>query len=108
VFDGDLHDRPTGLPQDRRRRARRDAHHLNESAMPAPAGPRVVVVGGGFGGNFTAVTLRKLAPAAEIVVEGNPFFISGPASMEYVFGMTTLDEISRGYRPLMGKTVGRC
>jgi sulfide dehydrogenase [flavocytochrome c] flavoprotein subunit len=78
------------------------AHHLNESAMPAVAGQRVVVVGGGFGGNFTAVTLRKLAPAAEIVVvERNPFFISGPASMEYVFGMTTLDEISRGYRPLM-------
>ncbi len=85
---------------------RAGAHHLKTSALPAPAGPRVVIVGGGFGGNFTAVTLRKLAPAAEIVViERHPFFISGPASMEYVFGLTSLDEISRGYRPLMGQGI---
>lgn len=85
---------------------RSGAHHLNESALPVPAGQRVVVIGGGFGGVFTAVTLRKLAPAAEVVVvERNPFFISGPASMEYVFGMTTLDEISRGYAPLMSQGI---
>ncbi len=82
------------------------ANHLNQSALPAPSGPRVVVIGGGFGGNFTAVALRKLAPAAEIVViERHPFFISGPASMEYVFGLASLDEISRGYRALMAQGI---
>jgi sulfide dehydrogenase [flavocytochrome c] flavoprotein subunit len=88
------------------RAARSSAHHLNQAALPAPAGQRVVIIGGGFGGNFTAVTLRRLAPAAEIVlVERHPFFISGPASMEYVFGLTSLDEISRGYRPLMAQGI---
>ncbi len=85
---------------------RSGAEHLKRSALPAPSGHRVVIIGGGFGGNFTAVTLRKLAPAAEIVViERHPFFISGPASMEYVFGLTSLDEISRGYRPLMAQGI---
>ena len=85
---------------------RSSAHHMNQSALPAPSGPRVVIVGGGFGGNFTAVTLRKLAPNAEIVViERHPFFISGPASMEYVFGLASLDDISRGYRPLMAQGI---
>jgi sulfide dehydrogenase [flavocytochrome c] flavoprotein subunit len=86
--------------------ARAGAHHLNQAALPAASGPRVVIVGGGFGGNFTAVTLRRLAPAAEIVViERHPFFISGPASMEYVFGLTSLDEISRGYRSLQAQGI---
>lgn len=74
--------------------------------MGAPAGKRVVIVGGGFAGNFVAVTLRKLDPGAEVVViEKHPFFISGPASMEYVFGLASLDEITRGYRALMAQGI---
>jgi NADPH-dependent 2,4-dienoyl-CoA reductase/sulfur reductase-like enzyme len=85
---------------------RSSAQHVQDPALPAPSGQRVVIVGGGFGGNFTAVTLRRLAPTAEIVViERNPFFISGPASMEYVFGLASLDDISRGYRPLMAQGI---
>jgi NADPH-dependent 2,4-dienoyl-CoA reductase/sulfur reductase-like enzyme len=65
-----------------------------------------VIIGGGFGGNFTAVTLRKLVPDAEVVVvEKHPFFISGPASMEYVFGLASLDTITRGYRSLMAQGI---
>lgn len=77
-----------------------------KSAMGPAGGKRVVIIGGGFGGNFTAVALRKLVPDAEVVViEKHPFFISGPASMEYVFGLASLDTITRGYRSLMAQGV---
>lgn len=76
------------------------------SIMGAPGGKRVVIIGGGFGGNFVASTLRKLDPGAEIVVvEKHPFFVSGPASLEYVFGLASLDEITRGYRALMARGI---
>lgn len=74
--------------------------------MGSPGGKRVVVIGGGYGGNFVAVALRTLAPDAEVVViERHPFFVSGPASIEYVFGLASLDEITRGYRALMAQGI---
>ncbi len=76
------------------------------SVMGEPGGKRVVIIGGGFGGNFVAVTLRKLVPAAEIViVEKNAFFTSGPASIEYIFGLSPYGEITRPYKGLTDKGI---
>jgi len=64
------------------------------------------VIGGGFGGNLTALTVKKLVPDAEVVVlERAPFFISCPATLEYVFGLNSLDAITFGYSPLVAKGI---
>ena len=74
--------------------------------LPRAGGKRLVVVGGGFGGIFTALTVKKLVPDAEVVVlERSPFFISCPATLEYVFGLNSLDAITFGYSPLVAKGI---
>ncbi len=74
--------------------------------LPRAGGKRLVVVGGGFGGIFTALTVKKLVPDAEVVVlERSPFFISCPATLEYVFGLNSLDAITFGYSPLVAKKI---
>ncbi len=74
--------------------------------LPKSAGRRLVVIGGGFGGNFTALTVKKLVPDAEVVtLERSAFFLSCPATLEYVFGLNSLDTITFGYSPLIGKGI---
>lgn len=74
--------------------------------LPKAGGKRLVVIGGGFGGNFSALAVKKLVPDAEVVVlERSPFFISCPATLEYVFGLNSLDTITFGYSPLVAKGI---
>lgn len=74
--------------------------------LPKSAGKRLVVVGAGFGGNLAAQTVKKLVPDAEVVIlERAPFFVSCPATLEYVFGHNSLDAITFGYSPLIAKRI---
>ncbi len=74
--------------------------------LPKSGGKRLVVIGAGFGGNFAALTAKKLVPDAEVVIlERAPFFISCPATLEYVFGFNSLDAITFGYSPLIAKGI---
>jgi NADPH-dependent 2,4-dienoyl-CoA reductase/sulfur reductase-like enzyme len=74
--------------------------------LPPSGGKRLVVIGGGFGGTFAALTAKKLVPDAEVVVlERSPFFLSCPATLEYVFGFNSLDTITFGYSPLVAKGI---
>ncbi len=68
----------------------------------SPSGKtRVVILGGGFSGLYCAKTLRSVAPDAEIVVvEKNPFFVSGPSHIDYIAGLKHLEDISRSYDPI--------
>jgi NADH dehydrogenase FAD-containing subunit len=60
-----------------------------------------VVVGASFGGLSVARTLRRLVPDAEIVlVERAPFFLFAPAQLRYLFGLTSLAKVARGYGSL--------
>ncbi|HEV8674956.1 MAG TPA: FAD-dependent oxidoreductase [Methylomirabilota bacterium] len=74
--------------------------------LPKSGGKRLVVIGAGFGGNFAALTVKRLVPDAEVVIlERAPFFISCPATLEYVFGFNSLDTITFGYSPLIAKGI---
>ena len=74
--------------------------------LPKPSGKRLVIIGAGFGGNHAALTVRKLARDAEVVLlDRAPFFVSCPATIEYVFGLNSLDTITFGYSPLIAKGV---
>ena len=62
---------------------------------------RVLIVGAGFAGSMVALTLKQLAPRVEvIVIEKGPAFISAPSALEYVFGMKSWAQITRGYKAL--------
>lgn len=75
-------------------------------ALPKPGGKRLVVLGGGFGGVIAARTVKKLVPDADVVlIERSPFFLSCPATLEYVFGLSSLDSITFGYGALLAKGV---
>lgn len=66
--------------------------------LPPSKGKRLVVIGASFGGIATAQTVKKLAPEAEVVLlERAPFFLSCPATIEYVFGLIPLERITFGY-----------
>jgi NADPH-dependent 2,4-dienoyl-CoA reductase/sulfur reductase-like enzyme len=57
-------------------------------ALAQGAGPRVVVVGGGFGGASCARALRQLAPAIAVtLVEANPTFTACPFSNAVIGGL---------------------
>jgi hypothetical protein len=50
--------------------------------------------------------VKKLVPGAEVVIlERSGFFLSCPATLEYVFGLNWLDTIACGYWPLIGKGI---
>jgi NADPH-dependent 2,4-dienoyl-CoA reductase/sulfur reductase-like enzyme len=74
--------------------------------LPRSGGKRLVVVGAGFGGIFAAQTVKRLVPDGEVVVlERSPFFLSCPATLEYVFGLNSLDTITFGYSPLVARGI---
>jgi len=68
------------------------------------AGPRVVVVGGGFGGATAAKYIRMWAPDIQVtLVERNREFISCPLSNRVLAGQAELIDLTRGYGPLSSK-----
>jgi NADPH-dependent 2,4-dienoyl-CoA reductase/sulfur reductase-like enzyme len=61
-------------------------------------GPRVVVIGGGWGGATAAKYVRLLDPNIEVVlIEPNREFISCPFSNLVLAGVRTIDSLTMGY-----------
>src|SRR3981081_2639608 len=61
-------------------------------------GPRVVVIGGGWGGATAAKYVRLLDPAVEVIlIEPNREFISCPFSNLVLAGVRTIDPLTLGY-----------
>ncbi len=61
-------------------------------------GPRVVVIGGGWGGATAAKYVRLLDPNVEVVlIEPNRQFISCPFSNLVLAGLRTIDSLTMGY-----------
>jgi NADPH-dependent 2,4-dienoyl-CoA reductase/sulfur reductase-like enzyme len=61
-------------------------------------GPRVVVIGGGWGGATAAKYVRRLDPGVEVVlIEPNRQFISCPFSNLVLAGLRTIDSLTIGY-----------
>lgn len=79
---------------------------MQRNALPAPVNSRVVILGGGYAGLYCAVTLRNLAPDAEIViVEKYPFFVSGPSHIDIAAGLKHLDDVTRSYDAVGGRNI---
>lgn len=78
--------------------------HPIPEILGSSKGKRLVVLGASFGGINTALAVHKAVPNAEIVlIDKAPYFVSCPATMEYLFGMVSLDKITRGYASLQAK-----
>ena len=71
----------------------------------APAsGPRVVVVGGGWGGCVAAKYIRRQDSAIEVtLVEPEAAFVSCPISNWVIGGLKTMDDISMSYDALASR-----
>jgi sulfide dehydrogenase [flavocytochrome c] flavoprotein chain len=68
------------------------------------ASPRVVVVGGGFGGATAAKYIRMWAPDIQVtLIERNREFISCPQSNRVLAGQVELVDLTRGYGTLSSK-----
>jgi len=68
------------------------------------AAPRVVVIGGGFGGATAAKYIKLWAPEIQVtLVERNREFISCPLSNRVLAGQVGLIDLTRGYSALSGK-----
>ncbi|MHB8100355.1 MAG: FAD-dependent oxidoreductase [Sulfuricurvum sp.] len=66
--------------------------------MPKPAGKRVVIIGGGWGGLTAARYIKKEAPESEVVVlEKRDVFASCPISNEWLAGEVSMDFLTRDY-----------
>ena len=72
--------------------------------MPAKAAPRVVVIGGGFGGATCAKYLRIYEPTLNVtMIEQNPGFVTCPGSNWVLGGLRTMKDITHNYDALRGK-----
>jgi NADH dehydrogenase FAD-containing subunit len=68
------------------------------------AAPRVVVVGGGWGGATAAKYIRMWSPDIEVtLVERNREFVSCPLSNRVLAGVWTVAQLTRGYGALASK-----
>ena len=68
-------------------------------AARAAGSPRVVVIGGGFGGASAARALRRYSPGVEVtLVEANATFTACPFSNEVIAGMRDIAAQRFGYK----------
>lgn len=71
------------------------------SGAPSAAsgkGPKIVVVGAGFGGATFARYMKMWTPQAEVtVIEPNKQFVSCPTSNEVLAGISKMEDITRPY-----------
>jgi len=75
-----------------------------ETLPTAKAAPRVVVVGGGFGGATCAKYLRIYDPALNVtLVEQNANYITCPGSNWMLGGMRTIEDLTQKYSALRDK-----
>lgn len=72
---------------------------LSGCAMgPSGSGPRVVVVGGGFGGATAARYVKKFGPDFQVtLIEPKSSFVTCPFSNVYLGGIVDLATITHGY-----------
>ncbi|MEI7608302.1 MAG: NAD(P)/FAD-dependent oxidoreductase [Rhodospirillaceae bacterium] len=71
------------------------------AAGPAAARPRVLVIGGGFGGATAAKYIRRFAPEARVtLVERNTRFITCPFSNAVLGGLRSIDSLTHDYKGL--------
>ena len=71
---------------------------------PAKAAPRVVVIGGGFGGATCAKYLRLYEPTLNVtMIEQSAGYITCPGSNWVLGGLRTMADISHNYDALRGK-----
>jgi NADH dehydrogenase FAD-containing subunit len=69
-----------------------------QTLLPKGKAPRVVVVGGGWGGLTVAKHLRQLAPASEVVMlERNPTFFSCPLSNKWLIDVVDTAFLTHDY-----------
>lgn len=69
-----------------------------QTLLPRSKAPRVVVVGGGWGGLTAAKHLRRLAPQAEVVLlERNPTFFSCPLSNKWLIDVVDTAFLTHDY-----------
>jgi NADPH-dependent 2,4-dienoyl-CoA reductase/sulfur reductase-like enzyme len=74
------------------------------ATLAAPAGPRVVIVGGGYGGATAAKYLKLFAPHVEVtLVERNGEFVSCPISNLVLGGSKSMADITVKYDALSAK-----
>jgi sulfide dehydrogenase [flavocytochrome c] flavoprotein subunit len=75
------------------------------ASMRGPAKPKVLVVGGGYGGATAAKYVRMWSEGAVDVtlVEPNPMFISCPLSNTVLGGVRPLSDLTIGYDALASK-----
>ena len=67
-------------------------------------GPRVVVIGGGWGGATAAKYIRLQDPSIEVVmIERQPVFRSCPISNWVIGGLKEMSDITVGYDALKNK-----
>jgi sulfide dehydrogenase [flavocytochrome c] flavoprotein subunit len=80
---------------------------LGTLRAPTPlraAAPRVVVIGGGFGGATAAKYLRLLDAAIEVtLIEPKTSYLTCPFSNRVLGGLGTLDQLAQGYGALRRK-----
>ncbi len=70
----------------------------------AQSGPRIVVIGGGFGGATAAKYLKRFAPSLQVtLVEPNSEFIMCPMSNRVIHGGLSLRDISRPYERFVNR-----
>ena len=80
---------------------RESAEAAPTRSAPLKAAPRVVVIGGGFGGATCAKYLRLYEPALEVtLVEQNASYVTCPGSNWMLGGLRTVDELTQGYTAL--------
>ena len=68
---------------------------------PAKSAPRVVVVGGGFGGATCAKYLRLYDPGLNVtLVEQNASYVTCPGSNWMLGGLRTIEDLTQNYNTL--------
>lgn len=71
------------------------------SSVAETSGPKVVVVGGGFGGATAARWVKHFDPNANVtLVEANRTFVTCPFSNAVLGGIYSMDQITHGYGTL--------
>jgi NADPH-dependent 2,4-dienoyl-CoA reductase/sulfur reductase-like enzyme len=74
------------------------------ATVGAPAGPKVVIVGGGYGGATAAKYIKMFAPHIDVtIVERNGEFISCPISNLVLGGSKSMADITVQYSSLAAK-----
>ncbi|MBL8519489.1 MAG: FCSD flavin-binding domain-containing protein [Betaproteobacteria bacterium] len=74
------------------------------ATVGAPAGPKVVIVGGGYGGATAAKYIKLFAPHIDVtIVERNSEFISCPISNLVLGGSKSMADITVQYSALTAK-----